>query len=406
LLAVGPALAQKQGGVLKIYHRDSPASMSILEEATNSTEIPTMGVFNNLVLYKQDVPQNSLQSIIPDLATDWVWNEDGNELTFRLRGGVKWHDGHPFTANDVKCTWDLLLGKLQEKLRANPRKAWYPNIETVTANTDFAATFHLKRPQLAIVALLASGYAPVYPCHVSPRDLRQHPVGTGPFKFGEFKANEYIRVARNPDYWKKDRPYLDGIEYTIIPNRSTAILSFIAGKFDMTFPFEVTVPLLRYVKSQAPQAICELVPANASANLIINRDAAPFDDPEMRRALALTLDSKTFIDILAEGHGDIGGAMQPIGIIPGQVLEHVRRQTPHAFRRLPVPAPAAISKAGGDLLSPPMPYSTALRCAGFSSRKYRWRSMCASARSSSVPLICDSIGTRDAIETFGAMPGR
>jgi len=98
--------------------------------------------------------------------------------------------------------------------------------------------------------------------------MRQHPIGTGPFKFVEFKPNEYIKVARNPDYWKRDRPYLDGIEYTVIPNRSTAILSFIAGKFDMTFPFEVTVPLLRDVKSQAPQAICELVPANAYANLI------------------------------------------------------------------------------------------------------------------------------------------
>jgi len=81
--------------------------MSILEEATNSTEIPMMGVFNNLVLYQQDVPQNSLQSIVPDLATDWSWNEDGTELTFRLHEGVKWHDGQPFTANDVKCTWDL-----------------------------------------------------------------------------------------------------------------------------------------------------------------------------------------------------------------------------------------------------------------------------------------------------------
>src|SRR6516165_9952941 len=80
------AFAQKPGGVLKIYHRDSPASMSILEEATNSTEIPMMGVFNNLVLYEQDVPQNSLRSIIPDLATDWAWNEEGSELTFRLRG--------------------------------------------------------------------------------------------------------------------------------------------------------------------------------------------------------------------------------------------------------------------------------------------------------------------------------
>src|SRR6516165_311502 len=123
LSAVTPALAQKPGGVLKIYHRDSPASMSILEEATNSTEIPMMGVFNNLVLYKQDVVQNSLQSIIPDLATDWVWNEDGSELTFRLRQGVKWHDGHSFTANDVKCTWDLLLGSHRRNcapIRARP----------------------------------------------------------------------------------------------------------------------------------------------------------------------------------------------------------------------------------------------------------------------------------------------
>src|SRR5438270_855763 len=207
-----PVLAQKAGGVLKIYHRDSPASMSILEEATNSTEIPMMGVFNNLVLYKQDVAQNSLQSIIPDLATDWAWNEDGSELTFRLRQGVKWHDGRPFTANDVKCTWDLLLGKSPEKLRANPRKAWYENVEGVTAEADLTATFHLKRPQPAIIALLASGYAPVYPCHASPRDMRQHPIGTGPFKFVEFKPNEYIKVTRNPDYWKPGRPYLDGIE--------------------------------------------------------------------------------------------------------------------------------------------------------------------------------------------------
>ena len=80
---------------------------------------------------------------------------------------------------------------------------------------------------------------------------------------------------------------------------------------DSAAEFEVTVPLLRDVKSQAPQAICELVPANASANLITNRDAPPFDNPEMRRALALALDRKAFIDILTEGQGDIGGAMQP-----------------------------------------------------------------------------------------------
>ena len=70
----------------------------------------------------------------------------------------------------------------------------------------------LKRPQPAILALIASGYTPVYPCHVPPRDMRQHPIGTGPFKFVEFKPNESIRLVRNPDYWKPGQPYLDGID--------------------------------------------------------------------------------------------------------------------------------------------------------------------------------------------------
>src|SRR5580700_2590573 len=105
------ALAEKAGGVLKVSHFDSPASMSIHEEATVAALRPAMAVFNNLVMYKQDVAQTSLQSIVPDLATGWSWNEDGTELTFPLRQGVKWHDGKPFTAKDVKCTWDLLVGR-------------------------------------------------------------------------------------------------------------------------------------------------------------------------------------------------------------------------------------------------------------------------------------------------------
>ena len=136
-----PALAQKQGGTLKLYFFDSPASMSIHEEATIAGQGPMMGVFNNLVMYKQDVPQASLQSIVPDLASEWSWDEDRNALTFKLREGVKWHDGKPFTARDVKCTWDLLQGKSAEKLRLNPRKAWYRNLDEVVPNGDHEVTF-------------------------------------------------------------------------------------------------------------------------------------------------------------------------------------------------------------------------------------------------------------------------
>ena len=107
-LGTAPAWAQKPGGVLKLYTLDSPASMSILAETTVFAQRPVMGVFNNLVMFDQQVKQNSLQSIVPDLATGWSWNEDGTELTFPLREGVTWHDGKSFTAKDVECTWDLV----------------------------------------------------------------------------------------------------------------------------------------------------------------------------------------------------------------------------------------------------------------------------------------------------------
>jgi peptide/nickel transport system substrate-binding protein len=146
---------------------------------------------------------------------------------------------------------------------------------------------------------------------VPPHEMRQHPIGTGPFKFVEFKPNERITVARNPDYWKPERPYLDGIEYTIILNRSTAILAFVAGKFDMTFPFQVTVPLMKDVKRQMPQAMCDLETTNVARSVIINHTAAPFDNTDIRRAVAPALDRKAFIDILSEGEDRIGGLMLP-----------------------------------------------------------------------------------------------
>jgi peptide/nickel transport system substrate-binding protein len=290
-----------------------------------------MGVFNNLVLFDQHVAQNRVQYIVPDLAMSWSWSEDGTELSFKLREGVKWHDGRPFTAADVKCTYDLLMGRTTEKLRLNFREAWFFNLDEVTTNGDTEATFRLKRPKPALLSLLASGYSPIYPCHIAPRDMRTHPIGTGPFKFVEYKPNQSIKVTRNPDYWKPGRPYLDGIEYTMIANRSTAVLAFASGKFDMTFPYEMSIPLVREVRSQAPRAICEVKPMNGRATLLVT-SAPPFDNPALRRAMQLSLDRKSFIDILGEGQYDIGGVLQPppegIWGMPREVLEQLQGYGP------------------------------------------------------------------------------
>jgi len=324
-VTAGPGWAQKTGGVLRIQHMDTPPSASIHEEATVSVAVPFMSIYNNLVLFDQHVARNSLDSIVPDLATSWSWSDDGTKLTFKLREGVKWHDGKPFTARDVVCTIDLLIGK--DALRRNPRGALYGNVEKATSEGDFDVTLHLKQRQPALLALLASGYTPIYPCHVSTADMRRRPIGTGPFKFVELKMNEGVKLTRNTNYWKPGRPYLDGIEYTIIPDRSTRMLSFASGKYDMTFPTDVTVPLLKNLKRDAPHAQCTMRGTGVSTNLIVNREAPPFDDPRIRRAMAMTLDRKAFIDILYEGEAQMGGAMLPppdgVWGLPSDMLEGI-----------------------------------------------------------------------------------
>ncbi len=307
----GPAMAQKQGGTLRIYHRDNPPSASVHEESTVSTNLPFMAIYNNLVIYDQTKAVNSSETIVPDLAESWSWDATNTKLTFKLRQGVKWHDGQPFTAKDVKCTIDKLTGKDKDSFRKNPRSIWYQNVKDVEVKGDHEAVLVMGRPQPSIVSMLASGYSPIYPCHVSSRDMRTKPVGTGPFKFAEFKANESVRLVRNPEYFKKGKPYVDAIEMRIIPNRSTRILAFQAGEFDMTFSQDITIPLLKDMKSQAPKAQCDITPQYVHRNLMVNREAAPFNDPKLRKALALAVDRKAFVDILTEGKGDLGGNMLP-----------------------------------------------------------------------------------------------
>ena len=310
--AVEPAAAQKAGGTLRIYHRNNPPSASILEEATVDVTMAYMPVFNNLVIFDQAKQHESADSIVPDLATSWSWDDTKTRLTLKLREGVKWHDGKPFTAKDVQCTWNMLAGKLEGgDFRRNPRKIWYFNLKDVTTNGPMEVTFHLERPQPSILTMLAGGHSPVYPCHVPVEQMRTRPIGTGPFKFDRLKQNESIRVVRNPDYWKKGRPYLDAIEFTIIPNRATGLLAFTAGKMDMTFTGEISAPLMKDIKAQAPNVVCEMLPTFTFSNLLVNRDRAPFDNPQIRTAMAYSIDRKAFIDILSQGTAKAGGIMLP-----------------------------------------------------------------------------------------------
>src|ERR1700684_186930 len=312
VMIAAPAAAQKRGGTLRLYHNDNPPSTSLIEESTIASVMPFAAVFNNLVVFDPSKVHESLETVVPDLAESWAWDPTNTKLTFKLKQGVKWHDGQPFTARDVQCTWRMLIGKGDTSdFKRNPRRVWYSKLQDVSINGDYEATFELSEPQPSLPVLLASAFSAVYPCHVPQAVMRTKPVGTGPFKFVEFKRGTSIRLVRNPDYWKKDRPYLDEITFRMVDSRATRLLGFVTGEFDITFPSDVSVPLMKDIKAQAPNAICEMVPTGTQINLMVNRANPPFDNPDIRHAMSLALDRKPYNTILMEGLALTGGAMLP-----------------------------------------------------------------------------------------------
>ncbi len=304
-----PADAQKSGGTLRLYNDSNPPSASLHEETTIAAVFNFAPIYNNLVFFDPTKARNDPATIVPELATSWSWDASRTKLTFKLREGVKWHDGKPFTSHDVQCTLHRLNGMEKDYLRRNPRGIWYENVVEVTTNGDHEATVVLKQPQISFLSMLAAGYTAMYPCHVAGRDMRTKPIGTGPFKFVEFKSNESIRLVKNPDYWKQGFPYLDAIETRIVPNRSTRMLAFTSGEFDMTRIADVTVPLMKDITEKAPKVTCGLLPTNVSTHLLVNREKPPFDNAELRRAMMLGLDRQSFIDILTHGKASLAGAM-------------------------------------------------------------------------------------------------
>jgi peptide/nickel transport system substrate-binding protein len=350
LSAATPATAQKRGGTLRLYHNDNPPSTSLLEESTIASVTPFSAVFNNLVMFDPSKVHESIDTVIPDLAESWSWDSTNTKLTFKLRQGVKWHDGKPFTAKDVQCTWRMLIGKSEtQDFHRNPRKVWYSKLQDVSINGDDEATFELSEPQPSLPVLLASAFSAVYPCHVPQATMRTRPVGTGPFKLVEFNRGASIRLVRNPDYWKKDRPFLDEITFRMIDSRATRMLAFATGEFDITFPSDVSIPLLKDMKARAPNAVCEMIATGTQINLMVNRVNPPFDNPEIRKAMSLALDRKPFNAILMEGHALMGGAMlpKPVGEwgMPPEMVASLTGYGPDAAKNI-AQAQAIMQKLG------------------------------------------------------------
>jgi peptide/nickel transport system substrate-binding protein len=318
LLVVSPwtravGQAPKSGGVLNVMQReDPPQGFAIHETATISTVWPGMPCLSNLVIFDPLKKQESMDTVIGELAEKWSWQDGYRNLVFFLRKDVKWHDGQPFTSKDVKHTFDIVRGApdARDKLRINPREDWYANVERIEAPEPHTVVFHLKRPQPSVLLMLASGYSPVYAAHVPAASYRTGCVGTGPFKLKEWKKNEYIDYVKNPDYFVKGRPYLDGLRYVPIKERGTKFAALQAGRLDVSFPGDETKTIAEQVTKAEPRIKLIISGQNVNDNLLLNVTKPPFNDVRVRRAMSLAIDRRGAIQAVHQG-GALPGASMP-----------------------------------------------------------------------------------------------
>src|SRR5260370_28729447 len=249
-------------------------------------------------------------AIVGELAEKWSWQDGYRNLVFFLRRDVKWHDGQPFTSRDVKFTFDLVreAPDAAGKLRLNPRKDWYANVEAIETADPHTAVFRLKRPQPSILMMLASAQSPIYPAHVPLADQRSRCVGTGPFKFKEWRRGEYVEYVKNPDYFVKGRPYLDGLKYVIISERGTRTAALQAGRLDSAAPGEITKNIADQLKAAVPGMVITRVGSLTSPNLLVNHARPPFNDARVRRASDLAADPRRDLHGGLPGRARAGGA--------------------------------------------------------------------------------------------------
>ena len=316
LAAAGwPAVGQtpKRGGILNAMLMEDPPGFSIHESSTISGVWPVAPCYSNLVIFDPLKPVESVETVIAELAERWSWQDSYRNLVLFLRRNVKWHDGRSFTAADVKYTFDAVreAPDAAGKLRTSPRKDWYANVEVIETPEPHTVIFRLKRPQPSLLLMLASGYSPVLPAHVPVAELRQRCVGTGPFRQKEYLRGQLLELERNPSYFVPDRPYLDGIRYTIIRERGTRLAALQAGRLDAFLPLEMTKAMADAAKASAPSLVITEVGQNGSDNVVLNHKRPPFDNPAVRRAVNLAMDRNAYVRGVRQNGAVTGAALMP-----------------------------------------------------------------------------------------------
>ncbi|MDH3598237.1 MAG: ABC transporter substrate-binding protein [Candidatus Tectomicrobia bacterium] len=298
------------GGIMKIAIAGDPPSLDMHQETTFKVKIPMSNCYNTLISFD---PHN-FPEIIGDLAESWETSEDGKTWTFKVRQGVKFHDGTELTSADVKASWDRIVWP---KGTISTKKSYYNDMmKSIETPDPYTVVYHLNYPSAAFLPMLAYPHNFIFSkarLDKDPNWYKQNVMGTGPFKLKKYVRGSYLEVERNPNYFKEGLPYLDGIKYYMIKDLSAR------GKSVRTARTHAELRGFPPAEAEAIKAdmgdkvVVRYPKAIVHWGVAFNANHKPFNDERVRQAMSLALDRYDMAKVLGPltGLESVGGLMHP-----------------------------------------------------------------------------------------------
>jgi len=311
----------RSGGTLTMWTQGDPPNFDLHQNSTFMVNWAMAPCYNQIVQFDPLDPTK----IIPDLAERWEMAPDGKSYTFFLHKGVKFHDGKVLTSADVKVSLDRIREPPQGVV--SPRAGAFAAVEDIQTPDEFTVVIRLSRPNPSLLDNLAQGWMAIYPKHVLDKegDMKKAVVGTGPFKLKRYTRGVSIELEKNPDYFVKGRPYLDGITLYIIPDFGTAYAAFRTKRLLlMSFAQESTAHQAE--AELTGRVVIQKVPGFSMRPVFnMNTRREPWNDIRVREAVSLAIDRQAAIKVITDGEGRVGGFLPPGGkwALPIEELQNI-----------------------------------------------------------------------------------
>jgi peptide/nickel transport system substrate-binding protein len=308
--AVQAADTPRHGGILLAVIGADPPSLDAHQESTFATMQLVAPLYSTLL----QVDPLAYPKIIGDVASEWKISPDGLTYTFKIRSGIRFHDGSPLTAADVKATYDKIITP-PEGVRS-VRKNAYAAVTSVEAPDAGTVVFKLKFPSASLMTNLAEPWNVIYPKKYLDKDpnyFKSNVMGSGPFKFKSYTRGSTFEGERNPDYFVKDRPYLNGYKFFISPETSVRAAAIRSGRAYIEFRDLPNAEVEAIKKQLGDKVAVQQTPMTGQFGIAMNNTVKPFTDARVRKAMTLGLDRHTGGKVLyaLTGLRDVGALMRP-----------------------------------------------------------------------------------------------